>query len=226
MLSASKHQWLTLTSAPTSKRYWPPRVGQVLYQMYVRLASNVPLDIAVCTRWFKYDWDWLRLVYTKISPGHIWITLYFGSLWMQSSKSGVEMKIWEQCHDLQAQDLVTCRRSEGSLNRGFIPVSIHSDCIKLLKHNLKTIHCCHACNYQHTGNISCRSCRYVMICVLAKWRMHSCNGSVVIVIKPRTRFGFHTTVMFLFHILRNNYMNESFNFLKDNYRSVLFTKRC
>jgi hypothetical protein len=29
------------------------------------------------TRWFKYDWDWLRLVYTQISPDHIWITLYF-----------------------------------------------------------------------------------------------------------------------------------------------------
>jgi hypothetical protein len=29
------------------------------------------------TRWFKYDRDWLRLVYTQISPGHIWITLYY-----------------------------------------------------------------------------------------------------------------------------------------------------
>jgi hypothetical protein len=28
------------------------------------------------TRWFKYDRDWFVLIYTQISPGHIWITLY------------------------------------------------------------------------------------------------------------------------------------------------------
>jgi hypothetical protein len=28
------------------------------------------------TRWFKYNRNWVRLVYTQISPGHIWITLY------------------------------------------------------------------------------------------------------------------------------------------------------
>jgi hypothetical protein len=28
------------------------------------------------TRWFKYDRDKLWLVYTQISPGHIWTTLY------------------------------------------------------------------------------------------------------------------------------------------------------
>jgi hypothetical protein len=28
------------------------------------------------TRWFKYDRDKLGLVYTQISPGHIWTTLY------------------------------------------------------------------------------------------------------------------------------------------------------
>jgi len=28
------------------------------------------------TRWFKYDRDWLHTVYTQISPGHIWTTLY------------------------------------------------------------------------------------------------------------------------------------------------------
>jgi hypothetical protein len=32
------------------------------------------------TRWFKYDRDWLRLVYTQMSPGHIWITLYICTL--------------------------------------------------------------------------------------------------------------------------------------------------
>jgi hypothetical protein len=30
----------------------------------------------VRTRWFKYDRDKLWLVYTQISPGHIWTTLY------------------------------------------------------------------------------------------------------------------------------------------------------
>ena len=46
------------------------------------------------TRWFKYDRDWfvckqatlrsscaVRLVYTQISPGHIWTTLYHNSTW-------------------------------------------------------------------------------------------------------------------------------------------------
>jgi len=28
------------------------------------------------TRWFKYDRDCNRLVYTQISPGHIWTTLF------------------------------------------------------------------------------------------------------------------------------------------------------
>jgi len=34
------------------------------------------LDQYIYTRWFKYDRDWLRIVYTQISPGHIWTTLY------------------------------------------------------------------------------------------------------------------------------------------------------
>ena len=29
-----------------------------------------------CTRWFKYDRDCNQLVYTQISPGHIWTTLH------------------------------------------------------------------------------------------------------------------------------------------------------
>jgi hypothetical protein len=33
------------------------------------------------TRWFKYDRDAVRLVYTQISPGHIWITLYIKRRW-------------------------------------------------------------------------------------------------------------------------------------------------
>jgi len=28
------------------------------------------------TKCFKYDRDWLRLVYTQFSPGHIWTALY------------------------------------------------------------------------------------------------------------------------------------------------------
>jgi hypothetical protein len=32
------------------------------------------------TRWFKYDRDWFSLIYTEISPGHIWITLYISLL--------------------------------------------------------------------------------------------------------------------------------------------------
>ena len=29
------------------------------------------------TRWFKYDRDWFVQMYTQISPGHIWTTLYY-----------------------------------------------------------------------------------------------------------------------------------------------------
>lgn len=195
MLSASKHQWLTLTSAPTSKRYWPPRVGQVRCQMYVRFMSSVPLDITIC---ILED--------------------------CECSLLSLELK-WRSENSVTIFRLgVGHMQREQGIIKSQVHSSIHSDYIKLVKHNLRMLHCCHACNYQHTGNISSRMSKYVVVCVLAKCRMYSSNGSVVIVIKLRTRFGFHTTVMFLFHILRNNYMKESFNFLKDNYRSVLIKK--
>jgi hypothetical protein len=37
------------------------------------------------TRWFKYDRDKLWLVYTQISPGHIWTTLYVNYLVLRQS---------------------------------------------------------------------------------------------------------------------------------------------
>jgi hypothetical protein len=33
--------------------------------------------LSVSTRWFKYDREKLWLVYTQISPGHIWTTSYY-----------------------------------------------------------------------------------------------------------------------------------------------------
>jgi len=34
------------------------------------------IKIVLDTRWFKYDRDWCRQIYTQISPNHIWTTLY------------------------------------------------------------------------------------------------------------------------------------------------------
>jgi hypothetical protein len=54
--------------------YGPLSIGKICYwlgievtQLYWGCGS---------TRWFKYDRDKLWLVYTQISPGHIWTTLY------------------------------------------------------------------------------------------------------------------------------------------------------
>jgi hypothetical protein len=61
---------------------------------YYWFHTSFSLSFRLCTRWFKYDRDWffflknhnyqtltctcqVWLVYKKISPGHIWTTLYF-----------------------------------------------------------------------------------------------------------------------------------------------------
>jgi len=45
------------------------------------LSALLPIQFTVprraCTRWFKYDRDWCRQIYTQISPGRIWTTLYY-----------------------------------------------------------------------------------------------------------------------------------------------------
>jgi len=58
-------------------------VLSLLVSWIIKFSSSLPMYklyiyiyIYIYTRWFKYDRDWLRLVYTQISPGHIWTTLY------------------------------------------------------------------------------------------------------------------------------------------------------
>jgi hypothetical protein len=64
---------LTLTNAvPLHKWLICPASLCVLYLEVHCLQYLKATD----TRWFKYDWDWLHTVYTQISPGHIWTTLY------------------------------------------------------------------------------------------------------------------------------------------------------
>jgi hypothetical protein len=50
-------------------------LGKQTYACSVPLFLWSRMIVIEYTRWFKYDRDWLRLVYTQISPGHIWITL-------------------------------------------------------------------------------------------------------------------------------------------------------
>ena len=50
--------------------------------IYIYICRTAPLTSRCCilyTRWFKYDRHCNRLVYTQISPGHIWTTLYYST---------------------------------------------------------------------------------------------------------------------------------------------------
>jgi hypothetical protein len=41
-----------------------------------------------------------------------------------------------------------------------------------------------------------------MTCVHTKFQMPSCNGSLVIAIKPKSKYRFHAATMLLFYILQ------------------------
>jgi hypothetical protein len=52
------------------------------------------------TRWFKYYRDWFVLIYTQISPGHIWI-FDFRKTWISTFRSATTPGLvtdWEEQH--------------------------------------------------------------------------------------------------------------------------------
>jgi len=57
-------------------------VGVYIYiyiYIYIYTHTHIHTHTHTHTRWFKYDRDWCRQIYTQISPGHIWTTLYICS---------------------------------------------------------------------------------------------------------------------------------------------------
>jgi hypothetical protein len=54
-----------------------------------------------------------------------------------------------------------------------------------------------------------------MICPYTKFHMSRLSDSLVIAIKLKAKYSFHTAAMLLFYILQKNYYNESCTFVKD-----------